>query len=106
MTEAFWGLPFKSYVRTRAWSTEQLNAGIERLASRELVTGDALTPAGRVLRESIELQTDLQMVNAIAAMGADAEPVCRLLLDWSTQIRTAHGYPLAGPQDLAATQTS
>ena len=106
LTEAFWGLPFKSYVRTRAWSTEQLDAGIDRLSRRGLVSANAITSSGRALRESIELQTDLQMVNAIVAMGADAEPVCHLLQTWSESVRAAHGYPLAGPQDLAATQTS
>ena len=33
LTELYWGLPLRTYVRTRAWSDEQLDGAEARLAS-------------------------------------------------------------------------
>jgi hypothetical protein len=61
LTEPYWGLPLKSYIRSRAWSEEQLDAGIDRLRSRGLLTDEGLTDDGRAVRESIEERTDHAM---------------------------------------------
>ncbi len=106
LTESYWGLPFKSYVRTRAWTDEQLDAGIDRLTERGLIADGALTEAGRSTRELIEMRTDAQMNAAVGAMGHDLEPVLATLNSWSASVRAAHGYPMSGPQDLASTARS
>jgi hypothetical protein len=99
LTELFWGLPLRSYIRTRAWSAEQLDAGVESLRDRGLLDGDGFSDAGRELRESIERTTDAQMARAIDALGDDLEPVVTTLDAWSAQIRAAGGY-LGGAGDL------
>ena len=40
LTELFIGLPMRSYIRTRAWSDEELDAAVERLQSRGLLDKD------------------------------------------------------------------
>ncbi len=69
LTELFIGLPMRSYIRTRAWSDEELDAAVERLQSRGLLNkdGDGFTDEGRELREGIELATDLSMAPTMAA---------------------------------------
>ncbi len=101
LTELYWGLPSKSYVRTRAWSDDQLNDGLERLQTRGLFTSGSLTDAGRSLREAIETDTDRQMVRVINAIGPDFDRVLATLERWSTTVRANFGYPATGPQDLA-----
>jgi hypothetical protein len=103
LTELYWGLASKSYVRTRAWSDEQLDAGTDRMQSRGLIADGSLTETGRALRESIERSTDAQMRPVLTALGTDhefQETIDRLVL-WSAQVKAAHGYPSSGPMDLA-----
>ena len=40
LTERYWGLPARSYVRTRAWTSDDLDAAEERLRSRGLFEAD------------------------------------------------------------------
>ncbi len=47
LTELYWGLPMRSYVRTRAWSTEQLDAAEARLSEHGLVADGALDAGGQ-----------------------------------------------------------
>jgi hypothetical protein len=103
LTELYWGLPLRSYVRTRAWSDEQLAAAEARLSDRGLVADGALTVDGRALRESIEVGTDAQcevMLDELGDEGFDA--LLAHLLPWGQAIRDAAGYPPQGPHDLAA----
>lgn len=102
LTERFWGLPFKSYVRTRAWSDEQLDDGLERLRSAGLVDTAAMTPTGLALRERIEQATDDQTVPFINALGSEADAVTAILGSWAAAVRAGRGYPSNGPQELAA----
>jgi hypothetical protein len=101
LTELYWGLPSKSYVRTRAWSEEDLDQGIERMTTRGFIHAGALTDTGRTFREHIETRTDAQLSDAVRAMGDRATHVIGRLHQWSTQVRHDHGYPSSGPQDLA-----
>jgi hypothetical protein len=101
LTEAYWGLPLRTYVRTRAWSAEQLAAAEARLSDRGLVTQGALTGAGRELRESIEVATDDQCAPALDALGSALDELIGLLTPWGRAIRAAGGYPRQGPHDLA-----
>src|SRR3546814_13920354 len=75
LTELYWGLPMRTYVRSRAWSDAELDAAEERLASRGLVADGAFTDAGRAAREEVEVATD-----------AACEPIDRK----STRLNSSH----------------
>jgi hypothetical protein len=99
LTELWWRIPTRTYVRTRAWTDAQLDAAADRLRSRGLLDGDGFTPAGRELRAGVEAATDAQMGGAVAALGDDADELFAILEPWGLAIRAAGGYP-AGPGDL------
>lgn len=98
LTEPYWGLPSRTYVRTRAWSDAQLDAAEERLRSAGLMDDGGLTPSGRERREEIELATDAQMAPAVEALGDELEELVGLLTPWGHQIMDGAGYP---PSPLA-----
>jgi hypothetical protein len=100
LTEPYWGLPLKSYIRSRAWNDEQLDAGIDRLRSRGLLGDDGLTGDGRTLREGIEDRTDHALRDAIAAVADDLAELDALLAPWGAAVRAAKGYPPSGPHDI------
>jgi hypothetical protein len=101
LTELYWGLPMRTYVRTRAWSDAQLDGAESRLRARGLVADGALTAAGRTLRETIERATDAQCEPMVAALGDGIDELVSLLAPWGHAIREAGGYPPQGPHDLA-----
>ena len=103
LTELYWGLPPRSYVRTRAWSSDDLDAAEERLRSRGLLTADgaALTEAGRTEREAVEAHTDAMCRPLTDALGDDADELIALLTPWDAEIRAQGGYLPSGPHDLA-----
>ena len=96
----FWGLPMKSYSRTRAWSNEQLDAAADRLRARGLLDATGYTDTGRAARELLEANTDLQLAPTIEALGDDLATLCSTLAAWGVQIKAAGGY-LSGPSDIA-----
>jgi hypothetical protein len=100
LTEPYWGLPLKSYIRSRAWDDEQLDAGIDRLRSRNLLDDDGLTSEGRALRESIEERTDHAMRDALVVLGDDFAELDALLAPWGAGVRAVKGYPPSGPHDI------
>ena len=58
LTDPWRGQPLKSWVRSRGWTEDELDAAIERLRGRGYLDGDGITPAGWALREDIEQATD------------------------------------------------
>ncbi|MEX2293783.1 MAG: hypothetical protein WD691_08365 [Acidimicrobiales bacterium] len=99
LTESYWGVPARTYVRTRAWSDAQLDGAEERLRSMGLVDASGgTTDAGRTAREEIELATDAQMAPALAALADDVEELISLLTHMSRQVMAGAGYP---PSPLA-----
>ena len=46
LTELYWGLPMRTYVRSRAWSNDDLDAAEARLRDRGLLDGDGLSDRG------------------------------------------------------------
>ena len=58
LTELYWGMPSRTYVRTRAWSDDDLDAAEARLEEAGLMADHQLTDLGRQRREEIELVTD------------------------------------------------
>ena len=101
LSELYWGLPMRSYSRTRAWTNEQFDVAHEALKARGLVDDDGFTAKGREARELIETVTDAQMSPAIAALGDDIEELFDILEPWGTAVRDGFGYPQSGPHDLA-----
>jgi hypothetical protein len=101
LTEPYWGLPLRTYIRTRAWSEEQMDAAEARLVERGLLADGALTDQGRALRESIEVATDDQCAVMVDALGAAFDELLDILGPWGLAIRDAAGYPQQGPHDLA-----
>jgi hypothetical protein len=103
LTEPYWGIPLRTYVRTRAWSDEQLDAAEGRLVERGLLADGALTEDGRALREAIEAATDAQCTPILDALGDDGlDELIGLLAPWGDAIRDAAGYPAQGPHELAS----
>jgi hypothetical protein len=99
LTEQFWGVPARTYVRTRAWSDDQLDAADDRLQARGLLADGAFTDKGRAEREEVERATDAQMRPSIEAIGDDFDELMTILEPWGHEIREAGGY-LKGPDQL------
>jgi len=99
LNDLYMGLPFKSYVRTRGWSEEDLDAGEARLVERGWIAEGALTEAGRDAREAIEDATDRGMAPAVVALGDDLDAVLEVLRPWGETIRATGAY-VGGPVDL------
>jgi hypothetical protein len=93
MTELYWGIPPRTYIRTRAWSGEQLDAAEARLVERGWLVDGAFTEPGRLAREEIELATDEQTVVAVRALGDDVDRLFDLLDPWAKSVIAAGGYP-------------
>lgn len=98
LTEPYWGVPGRTYIRTRAWSDAHLDAAEDRLRSRDLLGDDGLTDAGRAAREDLELATDAQMAPAITALADDLDELVDVLTAMSTKVMVGAGYP---PSPLA-----
>lgn len=102
LTEAWLGLPLDSYIRTRAWTPEQIHAGISSLQERGFISEErTFTDAGRTLRAGVETATDLQLDAAVQVLGARADEVVTILTGWSDAVRAKKGYLGAGAGDLA-----
>jgi hypothetical protein len=101
LSELYWGLPLRTYIRSRAWSDEDLDAAEARLVARGLVTDGAFTEAGRTAREAVELATDQACAGIVANLGDDLDELLDILRPWGTAIQSAGGYPGRGPHDLA-----
>jgi hypothetical protein len=102
LTELYWGLPMRTYIRTRAWSEDELSTGVETLQTQRLVDGDgAMTEAGRQFREMVEVSTDRMLAATSRALGDGLEPLCEILEGWGATVRAAGGYLPSGPHDLA-----
>lgn len=101
LTELWWGLPHKSYARTRGWTDEHLDAAAERLRSDGYLANGALTEAGRELRRKIESDTDRQDEPMVRALGDDAEGLFAIIEPWREAIFAGHGYPATAFQTAA-----
>jgi hypothetical protein len=105
LTELYWGLPLRTYIRTRAWSDADLDAAEARLVDRGLMAGGAFTATGRAEREAVERATDRQCRPVVEALGDDLDELVAILSGWGRAIRDGRGYPASGPHDLARAST-
>jgi hypothetical protein len=106
LSELAWGLPTRSYVRSRAWSDADLDAAEARLVARGLMAGGAFTDAGRAEREAVEVATDRQCRPIVEAIGDDFDELVGILHPWGAAIRDGRGYLSSGPHDLASAVAS
>ena len=102
LTELYWGLPTRTYVRTRAWSDGDLDAAEERLQARGLMADGQLTERGRAEREAVEEATDAACAPIVRNLGDDVDELVGILQGWSRAVQAAGGYPDSGPLDLAS----
>jgi hypothetical protein len=93
LTDPWRGQPLKSWVRSRGWTEDELEAACERLRSRRLLDGDELTGTGHELRERIEIDTDRQERRIVAALGDDAAELFSRLDAWTDAVVAGKGYP-------------
>lgn len=100
LTEVYYRMPTKRYHAGRGWTEGELDAGLDRLRARGVITGGtadgepvAFTPAGSELRESIEAATDAQMAPMLDALGDDLDELVGLLAPWAGAIVQAGGFP-------------
>ncbi len=101
LTELYWGMPMGTYVRTRAWSDQQLEDAKDRLRSRGVLDADGFSATGYETRDAVERNTDIQMAPAIDALRDDLATVCGILEPWGAEIRAQGGYLPGGPHELA-----
>lgn len=104
LTELSWGMPLRSYSRTRGWSADEFDRSERRLRDLGYLDGEGsdtrLSQQGRHAREQIEVATDDQMRPALDAIGDDIEELFDILAPWGETIRAGKGYLGAGPHDL------
>jgi Helix-turn-helix family len=106
LTELYWGLPMRTYSRTRAWTDSQFDTATEALKGRGLIDDTGFTAEGREARELIETMTDAQMAPAIRALGDDIDELFEILEPWGARVRECFGYLSSGPHDLARKASS
>ncbi len=106
LTELYWGLPPRSYVRTRAWSDADLDAAEARLTERGVLADGAFTETGRTAREEVERTTDRSCRPIVEALGDELDTLVATLGPWGVAIRAAGGYLASGPHDLAEARRS
>ncbi len=101
MTERWWGLPLRSYSRTRGWTDDAFDAAAERLRADGHFDGDDLTEAGRAARERPRGgdRPPVPADRGVARRRARRAP--RDPAPWGADIRAAGGYLPSGPHDLA-----
>ena len=104
LTELSWGMPLRSYSRTRGWSADEFDRSEHHLRDLGHLEGEGpdtrLSQQGRHAREQIEVTTDDQMRPALGALGDDIEELFDVLAPWGETIRAGKGYLGAGPHDL------
>jgi hypothetical protein len=106
LTELYWGLPLKTYIRSRGWSGAELDDGIGRLEERGLVRDGSFTEKGREEREAVEVNTDRQCRPVIESLGDDFDEVINALAPIGRAIRAEGGYPASGPHEMAGLSAS
>jgi hypothetical protein len=106
LSELYWGLPMRTYVRSRAWSGQDLDEAEARLQARGLVADGGFTDAGRAAREAVEEATDRACQPIVDNLGDDIDELVGILGAWSKAVQAGSGYPASGPHDLAGLSRS
>ena len=99
LTERCAGMPARSYAAGRGWDEGQLASAEAELHARGLLDGEAVTSAGREVREAVESATDDLCASMVHALGVDLAELVARLQSWGAVIREAHGYYPTSPQE-------
>jgi hypothetical protein len=90
-----WRGPLISSVSS-SWSAEEQAAALAVLAGRGFVEDGALSARGRDARDQIELATDRQETDVVAALGDDADELLAVLAPWSGAVVAWAGSQFSG----------
>ncbi len=101
LTELYWRMPLRTYIRTRAWSDADLDDAEGRLLERGLLSDGALTPEGRALREQVEVATDNQCQVIVDTLGDGFDELLEHPRSLGSGPARRSAYPSQGPHDLA-----
>jgi hypothetical protein len=101
LTELYWGLGLGTYIRTRGWSPQEIDAGIERLRSKGYIDGGAFTDEGRAYRRSIEAATDAMESDVVERLD-DVDELFALLEPLQRAVLEAGGYPVDPARTMSA----
>jgi hypothetical protein len=101
LTELYWGLELKTYIRTRGWTPEEIDAGVARLEEKGYISGGALTDEGRAYRRAIETATD-NMESDVVSMIDDPDELFGLLEPLQRAVLEAKGYPIDPARTMGA----
>lgn len=94
LTELWWGIEPGSYVWTRGYGSDDVDAARARLAKRGLLDADgSITDAGRSLRDGIEVTTDQAAVTVVDRLGDRLDGLLETLRPWSAAMRGPGAYP-------------
>ena len=104
LTELYWGLPMRSYSRTRAWTDAQFDAAHAPARVAGLVDDGRLhRRPGAARARDIEVHTDAQMRPRIEALGDDTRRAARRSwTPWGATVRAGKATRPSGPHDLAS----
>jgi hypothetical protein len=94
LTELLWGLELGTYVYTRGWTSEDVEAGIARLEAKGYIEDRAFTDAGRQYRRAIESATDVGEAVVVEALGGDVDELFGLLEPLAHAVVEQKGYPV------------
>ena len=101
LTELYWHLPLRTYIRTRAWSDDDLDEAEGRLVGPRALADGALTAEGRAVREQVEVATDAQCQVVVDSLGSTSTSCSASSAPGASLCRDASAYPAQGPHDLA-----
>lgn len=100
LTELYSGMQPRTYVFTRGYDNDDVDAAYTRLTDRGLLDADgALTGAGRELRTAIEAQTDRTEREVMERLGDRTDELFALLAPRARAVVNGGGYP-ADPASL------
>ncbi len=104
LTELFWGLQVGTYVRTRGWTADQIEAGIERLTEKGYLADRQFTEAGRAYRRDIEAATDTLETDVVEGLGDRTDELFDLLEPMQKAVLEAKAYPVDPGSTMSADQ--
>jgi hypothetical protein len=101
LTELFWGMGMGTYIRTRGWSQDEIDAAIGRLEAKGYVRDGAFTDEGRAYRRAIERATD-EMERPVVEAIADPDELFALLEPLQKAVLDGGGYPVDPARTMSA----
>jgi hypothetical protein len=93
LTELYWGMALGTYIFSRGWSSEEVEAGIERLTAKGYLAGREFTDAGRMYRRGIEAATDAIDADVLETLDGRTDELFAMLEPWTAAVLEAKGYP-------------